>query len=73
MRMFVAGASGALGGALIPMLVERGHEVHGMTRSSAGRARVEAIGARCDRRGCTGPRAVLGAVGEPSRRSSSTS
>ena len=33
MKIFVAGATGALGRQLVPMLVERGHEVTGMTRS----------------------------------------
>src|SRR4051812_8546879 len=33
MKVFVAGASGALGKRLVPMLVEAGHEVTGMTRS----------------------------------------
>ncbi|MGH2852458.1 MAG: NAD-dependent epimerase/dehydratase family protein [Solirubrobacteraceae bacterium] len=62
MRMFVAGASGALGAALIPILVERGHEVHGMTRTSAGRARVEAIGARATVADALDPDQVADAV-----------
>src|SRR4051812_220378 len=33
MRIFVAGASGAIGKRLVPLLVESGHEVTGMTRS----------------------------------------
>ena len=33
MRVFVAGATGAIGRQLVPMLVESGHEVVGMTRS----------------------------------------
>jgi len=32
MRIFVAGATGALGKRLVPMLVERGHDVTGTTR-----------------------------------------
>jgi nucleoside-diphosphate-sugar epimerase len=32
-NVFVAGATGALGRVLVPMLVERGHDVVGMTRS----------------------------------------
>ena len=34
MKVFVAGATGALGKQLVPMLVEKGHEVTGMTRSA---------------------------------------
>ena len=33
MRVFVAGASGLIGVRLVPLLVEAGHEVAGMTRS----------------------------------------
>jgi nucleoside-diphosphate-sugar epimerase len=33
MRVFVAGATGAIGRPLVSLLVERGHEVTGMTRS----------------------------------------
>ncbi len=35
MRIFVAGATGAVGRRLVPMLVERGHEVTGTTRTPA--------------------------------------
>jgi 2-alkyl-3-oxoalkanoate reductase len=34
MRVFVAGATGAIGARLVPQLVERGHEVVGTSRSS---------------------------------------
>ena len=33
MRIFVAGATGAIGKRLVPLLIEHGHEVTGMTRS----------------------------------------
>ncbi len=33
MRVFLAGASGVLGSRVVPLLVERGHVVGGMTRS----------------------------------------
>lgn len=33
MRVFVAGATGAIGRQLVPRLVAAGHEIHGMTRS----------------------------------------
>ena len=45
MKVFVAGATGALGKQLVPKLVASGHEVSGMTRSeSAGRARAATSG-----------------------------
>jgi nucleoside-diphosphate-sugar epimerase len=46
MRIFVAGATGAIGKRLIPMLVERGHEVTGMTRSEAKADLIRSMGAR---------------------------
>jgi 2-alkyl-3-oxoalkanoate reductase len=45
MRIFVAGATGALGSRLVPLLVEGGHEVVGMTRSAGKAADVRAVGA----------------------------
>jgi nucleoside-diphosphate-sugar epimerase len=45
MRIFVAGATGALGKQLLPRLVERGHEVTGMTRTAAKAASIEEMGA----------------------------
>ena len=46
MRVFVAGASGVLGRALLPQLVARGHEVVGMTRSASKQDLVRSLGAR---------------------------
>ena len=45
MRVFVAGASGAIGSRLIPQLVERGHEVVGSSRSPGKSERLAALGA----------------------------
>jgi 2-alkyl-3-oxoalkanoate reductase len=45
-RVFVAGATGALGRALVPQLVARGHEVVGMTRSASKQDLVRSLGAR---------------------------
>lgn len=45
MRVFVAGATGAIGKQLVPRLVEAGHEVHGMTRSESKQAMLYELGA----------------------------
>lgn len=45
MRVFVAGASGALGRPLIPQLVAAGHEVTGMTRREDRAEEISAAGA----------------------------
>jgi len=45
MNIFIAGGSGAIGRQLVPMLVQEGHHVVAMTRSSDGAARLEAMGA----------------------------
>ncbi len=45
MRVFVAGATGAIGRQLVPRLVAAGHEVHGMTRSESKRAMLSGLGA----------------------------
>src|SRR5437588_9797496 len=45
MRVFVAGATGAIGKQLVPRLVAAGHEVHGMTRSQSKQAMLHELGA----------------------------
>jgi len=45
MRVFVAGATGAIGTQLVPRLVAAGHQVHGMTRSDSKRAMLSELGA----------------------------
>ncbi len=45
MKVFVAGASGAIGKQLVPRLVAAGHEVYGMTRSESKRALLSELGA----------------------------
>jgi nucleoside-diphosphate-sugar epimerase len=45
MRVFVAGASGAVGRSLVPQLIERGHEVVATTRRTENAAALRALGA----------------------------
>jgi 2-alkyl-3-oxoalkanoate reductase len=45
MRIFLAGATGALGQSLVPLLIDAGHEVTGMTRSESKAERLRAAGA----------------------------
>ena len=45
MRVFVAGATGAIGRQLVPRLVAAGHEVTGMTRSESKQALLAELGA----------------------------
>jgi nucleoside-diphosphate-sugar epimerase len=44
MRIFVAGGTGVVGTRLVPMLVEEGHEVTGMTRTPEKAAAISAAG-----------------------------
>lgn len=51
MKVFVAGASGVIGRRLVPLLIERGHQVTGMTRSAEHAERLRVAGvepAVCD-------------------------
>jgi nucleoside-diphosphate-sugar epimerase len=45
MRVFVAGATGAIGKQLVPLLIAEGHEVHGMTRSESKQGMLSELGA----------------------------
>ncbi|MBS1870220.1 MAG: NAD(P)-dependent oxidoreductase [Actinobacteria bacterium] len=45
MHVFLAGASGAIGRALVPLLIGNGHTVTGTTRSAAKAERLRALGA----------------------------
>ena len=46
MRVFVAGASGAIGSRLVPQLIDRGHEVIGSSRSPDKAEQLRALGAQ---------------------------
>ena len=63
MRVFVAGATGAIGRQLVPRLVAAGHEVTGMTRSESKQAMVRELGAMPVVADALEPHAVADAVG----------
>jgi nucleoside-diphosphate-sugar epimerase len=63
MRVFVAGASGAIGRPLVAQLVAAGHEVTGTTRSESKAEELRAVGARpavCDALDADALRAAVG-------------
>ena len=45
MRVFVTGASGAIGSRLVPQLIDAGHEVVGTHNAPASAERLRALGA----------------------------
>ena len=62
MRVFVAGASGAIGTRLVPQLIDRGHEVIGAFRSPGKGERLRALGAEAIALDLLDARAVRKAV-----------
>ncbi len=62
MRVFVAGASGALGMQLVPKLVAAGHEVVAMTKTRAKQDGLRALGAQPVVADALDPEAVAGVV-----------
>jgi nucleoside-diphosphate-sugar epimerase len=64
MKVFVAGATGALGKQLVPLLVAKGHEVGGMTRTDAKADQLRSVGARPIVADALDANAVGRAVGE---------
>jgi nucleoside-diphosphate-sugar epimerase len=64
MRIFVAGATGALGRVLVPQLVAGGHEVTGLTRTPSKQDFLRGLGARPAVADALDPDAVARAVAE---------
>lgn len=64
MRVFVAGATGAIGKQLVPRLVEEGHEVYGMTRSRSKGPMLDELGAVPVVADALDPEQVAAAVGK---------
>ena len=64
MKVFVAGATGAMGRQLVPGLLAAGHQVTGMTRTESKRAELWDLGARPIVADALDPDQVAEAVGE---------
>src|SRR3954466_13395506 len=64
MKVFVAGATGAIGRRLVPALTADGHEVTGMTRTPAKQGQIRRMGARPAVADALDPEAVAQAVAE---------
>lgn len=64
MKVFVAGATGAIGRPLIKQLSAAGHEVTGLTRSESKRGLIESLGARAAVADALDPEAVGRVVSE---------
>src|SRR5438876_1784511 len=62
MRVFLAGASGAVGTRLLPQLIDAGHEVVGTVNSPEKAQRIRAAGAEAVRLDLLDASAVRGAV-----------
>src|SRR5215211_5565640 len=64
MKLFVAGATGAIGKQLVPILTQQGHEVTAMTRTPAKEDLIRRMGARPAIADALDPEAVAQAVAE---------
>ncbi|MFB7497616.1 SDR family oxidoreductase [Streptomyces sp. NPDC056161] len=64
MRVFVTGASGHIGSAVVPELIQAGHEVVGLARSDSSADAVKAMGAEVRRGDLHDPAGLRGAVAD---------
>jgi nucleoside-diphosphate-sugar epimerase len=64
MKVFVAGATGALGKVLLPQLVANGHDVVGLTRTTSKQDLIRSLGARPAVANALDPDAVAHAIAE---------
>jgi nucleoside-diphosphate-sugar epimerase len=64
MRVFVTGAAGHIGSAVVPELIKAGHEVTGLARSEASAAAVKAMGAEARRGDLADPDGLRAAAAE---------
>src|SRR5262249_39757958 len=63
-RVFVTGASGHIGSAVVPELLRAGHEVVGLARSEGSAAAVKALGAEVRRGDLADPDGLRAAAAE---------
>jgi nucleoside-diphosphate-sugar epimerase len=64
MKIFVTGASGWIGSAVVPELLESGHEVVGLARSDASAQKLETAGATVQRGDLDDPETLAKAANE---------
>jgi nucleoside-diphosphate-sugar epimerase len=64
MRVLVTGASGHIGSAVVPELINGGHQVTGLARSGRSAAAVQALGAEVRRGDLADPAGLAGAVAD---------
>jgi nucleoside-diphosphate-sugar epimerase len=62
MRIFIAGAGGAIGRALVPLLLKAGHQVCGMSHSATGAEVIRSLGAQPVTADALDREAVVGVV-----------